>query len=130
MIERLQPDAVVNVAAIADIDFVEREQDLAHQVNVTGARNIADSCARRGIRYVFFSSDAVFDGEGGPYREEDAPNPVNYYGKTKLEAEQAVLTAHPAAAVIRISLVLGYPVTSGNSFFASLESKLAAGQDS
>lgn len=122
------PDAVVNVAAIADIDLAEREKELAYQVNVEGARNVAKSCARRAIPYVFFSSDAVFDGLGQGYQEDDLPAPVNYYGRTKLQAEQAVLQAHPAAVVIRISLVLGYPVVSGNSFFASLESKLKEGK--
>jgi dTDP-4-dehydrorhamnose reductase len=124
LVETLLPTAIVNVAAIADIDRAEREKDLAYQVNVQGARSIAESCARRGIRYVFFSSDAVFDGEGSQYSEDDPQHPVNYYGQTKAEAEQAVLQTCPTAAVVRISLVLGYPVVSGNAFFANLESKL------
>ncbi len=129
VIEDTKPDAVVNVAAVADIDKAELEKDLAWQVNVEGARHVAESCARRGIRHVFFSSDAVFDGKGHRYIEEDEPNPVNYYGYTKAEAEKAVLGAHPQAVVIRISLVLGFPVTGGNSFLAGLASKLKAGQE-
>jgi len=95
---------------------------------VNGARNIAESCARRGTRYVFFSSDAVFAGEKNSYKEEDSLGPVNYYGRTKMDAEISVLHACPAAAIIRISLVLGYPIQSGNSFFANLQSKLQEGQ--
>ena len=129
VIEDVKPTAVVNVAAVADIDQAEREQELADKVNVEGARYIAESCAKRGIRLVFFSSDAVFDGQGGLYDEEDIPNPINYYGRTKAEAEKAVLQACPSAAIIRISLVLGFPVTSGNSFFANLESKLREGRE-
>ena len=129
VIDEINPTAAVNVAAIADIDLAEREKDLAFKVNVTGAKNVAESCARRGIRYVFFSSDAVFDGEGSSYHEDDPLGPVNYYGKTKLEAEKAVIQALPNAAVIRISLVLGYPIQSGNSFFANLQSKLKEGKD-
>ena len=125
----IQPIAVVNLAAIADIDLAEREKELAYKVNVTGAKNVAESCAKRGIRYVYFSSDAVFDGEGSSYHEEDPLGPVNYYGKTKLDAEKAVFQVLPAAAVIRISLVLGYPIQSGNSFFANLQSKLKEGKD-
>jgi dTDP-4-dehydrorhamnose reductase len=128
-IEEVRPDAVVNVAAVADIDKAEQEKDLAWKVNVEGAQVLAESCAGRGIKYVFFSSDAVFDGQGSLYAEEDKPNPVNYYGYTKAEAEKAVLEAHPQAVVIRISLVLGFPVTGGNSFWAGLESKLKAGQE-
>jgi dTDP-4-dehydrorhamnose reductase len=128
-IEAVTPDAVVNVAAIADIDQAERDKELAYKVNVDGARYIAESCARRHIRYVFFSSDAVFDGEGRSYTEEDAPHPTNYYGLTKMEAEKAVLQLHNSAAIIRISLVLGFPVTGGNSFFANLENKLKEGKE-
>ena len=126
-IETVRPAAVVNVAAIADIDRAERDQVLAYRVNVDGARHIAERCARRGLRYVFFSSDAVFSGEAGPYGEDDPPAPLNYYGQTKAQAEQAVLQACPAAAVIRISLVLGYPVAGGNAFFTHLEEKLKRG---
>lgn len=129
VIGEINPTAVVNVAAIADVDLAEREKELAHKVNVDGAKNVADSCASRGIRYVFFSSDAVFDGEKSSYKENDPLGPVNYYGRTKMEAEKAVLQACPRAAVIRISLVLGYPIESGNSFFANLHSKLKEGKD-
>jgi dTDP-4-dehydrorhamnose reductase len=129
VIEDIKPTAVVNVAAVADIDQAEREQELADKVNVEGARYIAESCAKRGIRLVFFSSDAVFDGQGGFYNEEDIPNPINYYGRTKAEAEKAVLEVCPSAAIIRISLVLGFPITTGNSFFANLESKLREGNE-
>lgn len=125
----VSPDAVVNVAAIADVDLAEQKKDLAYQVNVAGARSVAENCAERGIPYVYFSSDAVFDGEKRRYTEEDEVGPTNYYGLTKMEAEKAVLQAHPAAAVIRLSLVLGYPVVSGNSFFANLESKLKEGKE-
>jgi len=128
-IEAVSPTAVVNVAAIADIDRAEKEKELAHKINVDGARYVAESCAKKGIRYVFFSSDAVFDGASGSYSEDDQPAPVNYYGHTKLEAEQAVFVAHPAAVVIRISLVIGFPVSGGNSFFAILESKLKEGKE-
>lgn len=129
LIAQVQPDAVVNLAAIADIDKAEQDKKTAWNVNVEGARFIAEACSKRGIKYVFFSSDAVFDGEGRSYTEEDLPSPVNYYGKTKAEAEKAVLASHPGAAIIRISLVLGFPVTGGNSFLAALEGKLKSGSE-
>ncbi len=122
-----QPKVVINVAALADIDRAERERSLAWQINVLGARYIAEVCSRRKIRLLFFSSDAVFDGENGPYKEEDERHPVNYYGVTKAEAEKIVLSIYPEAAVIRISLVLGFPLFGGNSFLAGLEGKLRAG---
>ncbi len=129
VIAAVKPLAVVNVAAIAAVDRAERDQALAYQVNVAGARNIAEICHRHSVRYVFFSSDAVFDGHASSYSEEDLPNPLNYYGKTKQEAEKEVLRACPSAVVIRISLVLGYPVEQGNSFFANLADSLRSGKD-
>jgi dTDP-4-dehydrorhamnose reductase len=129
VIQAVSPTAVVNVAAIADIDQAEQNKKLAHKVNVDGARYIAESCARRSIRHIFFSSDAVFDGEGSRYAEDDEPGPVNYYGRTKMEAEKAVFEECPSAVIVRISLALGFPVTGGNSFFASLMSKLKEGKD-
>jgi dTDP-4-dehydrorhamnose reductase len=127
--DELRPDAVVNAAAISNIDFAEQNRDLAWRVNVTGAENAAEGCARLDARYVFFSSDAVFDGAAGPYREQDAVSPVNFYGKTKAEAEKAVLSIYPRTAVVRISLVVGYPVTGGNSFYPSLEERLRRGEE-
>ena len=128
VIQAVGPDAVVNVAAIADIDQAEQNKELAYQVNVEGARNVAEACASLGIRYTFFSSDAVFDGSKSRYTEDDERKPVNYYGWTKMEAEKAVLAVYPKAAIVRISLVLGFPVMGGNSFFASLMSKLKEGK--
>lgn len=129
LLDELSPDVVVNLAALAEIDRAEREKDMAWRVNVLGAKLLAEGCARRDIRQIFFSSDAVFDGLGGPYREDDPTNPVNYYGLTKAEAERAVLAAQPEACIVRISLVLGYPLMSGNSYLASLKARLQAGQE-
>jgi dTDP-4-dehydrorhamnose reductase len=125
----VKPDAVVNVAAIADIDKAEQDRELARAVNVEGAVNVAEACRLANARYVFFSSDAVYDGKGPCYTEDDMPCPVNFYGQTKAEAEKGVLAACPGAAVIRISLVLGMPLTGGNSFVGALQSKLASGAD-
>jgi dTDP-4-dehydrorhamnose reductase len=95
---------------------------------VEAARTIASLCAASGAYFLYFSSDAVFAGTAKGYGEEDAPAPVNYYGRTKVEGEEAVRQADPRAGIVRLSLVLGFPVTEGNSFFAALEAKLKAGQ--
>jgi dTDP-4-dehydrorhamnose reductase len=129
LISELQPQAVVDVAAVADIDRAEREQEAAWAVNVEAARTIASACAASGAYFLYFSSDAVFAGTASRYQEEDPPQPVNFYGRTKAEGEKAVLAADPRAGVVRLSLVLGFPVTEGNSFFAALEARLRAGQE-
>jgi dTDP-4-dehydrorhamnose reductase len=129
LLRQLRPEAVMDLAAVADIDRAEREQALARAVNVEAARTIAASCAESGAYCLYFSSDAVFAGTAGSYSEEDSPAPVNFYGRTKAEGEKAVLQADPRAGIVRLSLVLGFPVTEGNSFFAALEAKLAAGRE-
>jgi dTDP-4-dehydrorhamnose reductase len=141
---KARPDAVVNAAAVSGIDFAERNRELAWKVNVVGARNVAEACSLSGAKCVFFSSDAVFSGSAGIYREGDEPDPVNFYGKTKAEAESSVLSLSAGAVVIRISLVLGYPagyrsestagplpegghITGGNAFYPVLEESLRKG---
>lgn len=126
--DEVAPEVVVNAAAISKIDFVEKNQDLAWKVNVLGAEHVAEGCKANNAKYIFFSSDAVFDGTAELYSEQDAPNPVNFYGKTKAEAERRALSIHPDSVVIRISLVLGYPVTGGNALYLSLEDHLRRGE--
>jgi len=123
-IGNVMPDVVVNTAAIADIDFAEQEKEITAQTNIAGAVNIAKACAARKIRYIFFSSDAVFDGKGDNYSEDDQVNPLNYYGQTKAEAETQILKIAPGSVVLRISLVLGFPLDKGNSFVAGLKKNL------
>jgi len=125
----LRPAAVVDLAAVADVDRAEKEQSLARAVNVEAARVIASAGAAAGAYFLYFSSDAVFAGTASRYREEDPPQPVNYYGRTKADGEQAVQASDPRAGIVRLSLVLGFPVTAGNSFFAALAEKLKAGQE-
>jgi len=119
---------VVNTAAIANIDFAEQNPALAQAVNVTGAGNIARCCAEADARYVFFSSDAVFDGINGGYREDSPKNPVNHYGKTKSDAEDVVHAILPSAIILRISLVIGFSSTGGNSFLGGMEKALQSGK--
>lgn len=128
LLETTRPDAVFNPAAAANIDRVEVERQTAYRVNVEGAANIARACARLGLRLVHYSTDAVFAGSPAPIREEDPPSPINYYGYTKMVAEQAVLQACPTAVIVRISLALGFPASHpSNSFLAMLQDRLSRG---
>ncbi len=128
LITELKPDVVVNAAAIADVDFAEREPDLAGRVNADGARHIAQACRATGARCIYYSTDVVFDGTHTQYTEEDTPRPLNAYGRSKAEGERATLEECPDAAVIRVSLVLGFPLEGGNSFVSRLRERLLAGQ--
>jgi dTDP-4-dehydrorhamnose reductase len=113
--ERIKPSAVVNLAAISDIDRCEREPDQARAVNISGAGHVATECARRGAKLVFLSSAAVFDGSKHGYTEDDLPNPLSLYGQTKLEAEKIVREILPSAVVLRPALVLGYSGGQGTN---------------
>lgn len=127
LISDTQPAAVINAAAISNIDEAEKKPDDAYAVNSTGAANVAKACAGKGIPYLFVSTDAVFSGEDPSYSEDSNTAPVNTYGRTKVEAERAVRDTLPDAVIVRISQVLGYPVGQGASFFTKLEQKLASG---
>jgi dTDP-4-dehydrorhamnose reductase len=126
--ERLRPDAVILLAAIADIDRCQQEQERAQQINVEGALRVAQACADTDTRLVFTSTGAVFDGLKHGYVEEDSPSPMSFYGETKVRAEAGIQAILPVAAIIRISLVLGFSSKPGtNSMLNRLRGLLAAG---
>jgi dTDP-4-dehydrorhamnose reductase len=115
--DEAQPQAVIHTAAMADIDACEARQDLAREVNVNLTRRIADLCRQSDSRLVFVSTDNAFDGNRGLYAESEPPNPVNFYGKTKVEAETVVRDSAPNSIVARTALVMGLPMHgTGNSF--------------
>ena len=117
LIRELQPDSIIHTAALADIDFCQNHPELARAVNVDLTRQIAEFCARANTRLIFCSTDTIFDGEHAPYKEEDAPGPVNLYAETKVEAEQLVRGVCRNSVVARLALVVGLPILgAGNSF--------------
>jgi dTDP-4-dehydrorhamnose reductase len=102
------PQVVFNCAAYNAVDKAESEPQLAHAVNAAGAENAALACSRLGVRLVHFSTNFVFDGLlERPYIEKDEARPLGEYGRSKLEGENAVLAALPAALVIRTAAVFG-----------------------
>jgi dTDP-4-dehydrorhamnose reductase len=113
--KRIMPDAVVNLAAISDIDRCEHEQRHARAVNVLGAANVAEACATQGARLVYLSSAAIFDGFKHGYREDDPANPLSVYGQTKFEAEKAIRALLPSTKIVRPALVLGFGRVNGTN---------------
>ena len=125
----VRPDGVLLLAAMADIDRCEAQPEEAYAVNVLGAENVAVACARIGARLVFASTGAVFDGRKHGYREDDQVSPVSVYGKTKVEAEAIVRALVPSAAIVRLSLVLGWARRRGtNSMLDTLRERWSAGK--
>jgi dTDP-4-dehydrorhamnose reductase len=98
---RVRPAAVIHTA------YRQQGPD-AWDTNVAGSANVAAAAAHTGVRLIHVSTDVVFDGTAErPYREDDEPNPLTDYGRSKLEAEREVLTAEPNALVVRTSLMVG-----------------------
>lgn len=119
LLDQLQPRALIHAAAIADIDVSQANPDAVRRLNADTTAALARACAARGVKLVQVSTDNVFDGERGRYREGDAVSPVNYYGETKVLAEQAVREVGGMAVIARVALVMGLPVIgTGNSFLA------------
>ncbi len=107
-IARAHPDWVINAAAEAGVDRCERDPDLAYRVNVCGTGNLIRACEHAGSGLVTVSTNYVFDGLAGPYAETDPTNPVNVYGRTKLEAEAGVLASSCQGLVVRTAVLYGY----------------------
>jgi dTDP-4-dehydrorhamnose reductase len=125
LIDNTQPDWVINCAALAIVDACESEPELAKRLNTELPKKLANYVARGGARLVHLSTDAVFDGKRGDYTEDDLPNPLSLYAKTKFEGEQAVLEANPEAIVARIN-IFGWSLSGSRSlaewFYYSLKS--------
>ena len=107
-IETLHPQVVVNAAAYTDVDGCEARQELALAVNAEGAKNIALGCAAHGAHMIHLSTDYVFNGSSpDPYREEDLPNPLNVYGRSKLQGEHYVQDILRNHLIIRTQWLYG-----------------------
>jgi dTDP-4-dehydrorhamnose reductase len=111
-----RPDAVIHAAALARVADCCRDPDRARRINTDAAALLAELAEAAHARLLHVSTDLVFDGENAPYREYDAPRPVSVYGRTKADAEPAVLAA-PRSAVVRVSLLHGATLAGRPSFF-------------
>lgn len=123
-----QPEVVVHLAAMADVGAAERDPERARAVNVDGTAEIVRLCLHHGVRLVFVSTEYVFDGQQGPYREDDPPSPTTQYGRTKTEAEQEVAGLGDKGSVVRTSIVYGWPLQRHRNFVPMLIERLRSGQ--
>jgi dTDP-4-dehydrorhamnose reductase len=108
LLNKLKPDVVIHTASETNVDKCEIEKEQAWKINAEGTRNIAEACQKVNAKLVYISTDYVFDGEKGLYDEEDKPNPVNYYGLTKLEGEKQVIEHCKNYAILRTSVLYGW----------------------
>ena len=127
-VKRSCPDVVIHAAAFTDVDGCEREKEKAWDVNVEGTRNVALACKTLGIKMIHLSTDYVFDGKSGPYDEDDEPNPVGHYGKTKLESEKVVRDLLDDFVIARTMVLYGYAPGRQSNFVIWLVEQLRAGE--
>lgn len=116
--EEAKPEAVVHTAALTDVDKCELDKSLAYSVNVLGTRNVAELSREYGSFLVYISTDYVFKGDRGMYSESDNPEPINYYGLTKLEGEKIVSHILGEYCIARSSVIYGSEPASGKANFA------------
>src|SRR5262245_45926516 len=126
-IENLRPEVVIHCAARPSVDWCELNPDEARSINLSPVKLLAEKCARLGVKVVFLSTDYVFDGASGPYTETDETNPINVYGRLKLEAEQAITSWTDDYLIVRTTNVYGFDPESKN-FLMALLPKLARGE--
>ncbi len=117
-IDTFQPDVVVHAAALTDTARCEREPAFAMQVNALGAEHVARACAATGASLVYVSTNEVFDGaKGTPYEEDDAPKPLNEYGRSKLQGERRVQAALARHYIVRTAWLYGH---GGDNFVSKV----------
>ena len=126
--QQAQPELVIHLAALADVMSAEREPERAAAVNVAATSEIARLSERYRARLLFVSTEYVFDGERGLYREDEPPNPVTQYGRTKWQAEQQVAELTTHWSILRTSIVYGWPEPGQRNYAPLLIESLRKGQ--
>lgn len=122
-----KPETLLLPAAYASVDACEKNPELCYKINWQGAKNVIDICKSHKIPFLFFSTDYIFDGKSGPYKEEDKPNPQNVYGKVKLEMENYIKGSLQKYLIIRTANVFGWE-KQGKNFVVRLIKDLKEGK--
>jgi dTDP-4-dehydrorhamnose reductase len=123
-----QFDAVINCAGASNVDRCERDKAYAQQGNLAVVRNLVESAHRNTFRLITFSSDYIFNGESGPYSEFDEPNPINYYGQSKLMAEEIVSSHEINSCILRVCSLYSTDPAAPKNIYGIMRDSLAAGK--
>jgi len=107
VVEEFEPEVIVHTAAMTNVDACETEREKAWKCNVSAVENVLYAARLSGARLIHLSTDYIFDGKNGPYGEHDRPNPISYYGRTKLASENLVTSSGIPAAIIRTMVLYG-----------------------
>ncbi|WP_312470515.1 dTDP-4-dehydrorhamnose reductase [Neobacillus sp.] len=117
-VKKINPDAIIHCAAYTAVDKAEDDKETCWNVNVNGTKYLAEAAKEIKAKFMFISTDYVFEGTGeSSFEETDVPNPVGYYGQTKSEAEKLVQSLLTKSFIVRISWVFGI---NGNNFVKTM----------
>lgn len=122
-----QPDVIVHCGALTHVDYCESNPKESYTKTVQSTLNLLELCKQTGAKFVFLSTDYVFDGENGPYKEDDKLNPLSIYGKHKVEAEHAIMKSDVAHLILRVTNVYGDEIR-GKNFIARIIDQCIKGQ--
>jgi dTDP-4-dehydrorhamnose reductase len=106
--ENYKPEIVINTAAMTNVDLCEEKKEECRQINVLAVEYLLKACKKINAHFIHLSTDFIFDGEAGPYKEDDQPNPLSFYGQSKWDAEQLLINSDYANwAIARTIIVYG-----------------------
>ncbi len=125
-IKKFNPDCIIHCAALTNIDLCETNKPLAWKINVDATKNIARVSEQLKSRFIFISTDSVFDGETAFHKEEEKPSPLNFYAETKVESEKLVRTLEDYV-VVRTNFY-GFNIQEKESFSEWLYNKMSKGE--
>lgn len=108
LIDTIKPDYIINAAAMTNVDYCESHQQECDAINVAAVKTLIDAAQKHNAHLVHISTDFVFDGTTGYYKEEDKTNPLSYYGQSKLKSEKLFENASVSYTILRTILVFGF----------------------
>lgn len=121
-----KPNIVFCPASVPNVEFCEEYPDISRETNVIAIKTIIDYCKMHDSKLIYFSTEYIFDGKSGPYLEVDQPNPINEYGKQKVEVEDYIINNINDYLIVRTTVVFGWEI-AGKNFVISLIKKLNFG---
>ncbi len=105
--QKVQPDTVIHLAGLTNVDYCQANQKIAKKINIDSTKYILQNCKKYNAKLIYTSTDAIFDGTDPPYTEISTPNPLNYYGVTKLESENLIKNSGISYIIARVMLMYG-----------------------
>ena len=116
LIQNVQPDLIINTAAMTNVDLCETEREKTWKVNVKAVENIIDACGKLSPTIIQISTEYVFDGNYAPYNEMDDVNPINYYGRSKMSAENIIRNCSLEYIIARTQVLYGTGIDVRENF--------------